>query len=330
MADNKSSELSFELTDAHIGKRIDQVLADLLSDYSRSRIQSWLKSGFIQVNGRVPKAKEKVCGGEVIQVRLEQALQDQSSALWEAQSIALDIVYEDDFLIVINKPAGLVVHPGAGNHDGTLVNALLNHAPELSKLPRAGVIHRLDKNTTGILVVARNLAAHNSLSKQLQARSFHREYRALVSGLMTAGGTIDAAIGRHPVQRTKMAVLENSKGAKQAITHYRVEQKFRAHTLIRVKLETGRTHQIRVHMSHIKYPVLGDPVYAGRLRMPPNASNALLEAVRRFKRQALHAKTLGFIHPKTQEYVEWSVDLPSDMRDMIAVLENDLRSHVDD
>lgn len=326
MSNESPEKTSFEVPEGLAGKRVDQVLAHCLPDYSRSRLQQWLKAGFIQLDARIPKPKEKVMGGEMITVRLEEALDDQVQEVWQAQPIALDIVYEDEFVIVINKPAGLVVHPGAGNSDGTLVNALLHHAPELSKLPRAGIIHRIDKDTTGILVVARNLAAHHQLTQQLQAREFNREYQAIVAGVMTAGGTIDAPIGRHPTQRVKMAVLEDSSNAKEAITHYRVEKKYRAHTLINVKLETGRTHQIRVHMAYIKYPILGDSVYAGRLRIPPQATEAFIEGIRNFKRQALHAKNLGFIHPGNQEYMEWSVALPQDMQDVIALLEEDLKA----
>jgi len=327
MSSDSSINTSFDVPESLAGKRIDQVLAHCLPDYSRSRLQNWLKSGFIQLDGRIPKPKEKVAGGEIITVQLQAALDDQVQEVWQAEAIPLDIVYEDASLIVINKPAGLVVHPGAGNRDGTLVNALLHHAPELSKLPRAGIIHRIDKDTTGILVIARNLVAHHHLTKQLQDREFNREYQAIVGGVMTAGGTIDAPIGRHPTQRIKMAVLEESNTAKEAITHYRVEKKFRSHTLINVKLETGRTHQIRVHMAHIKYPILGDPVYAGRLRIPTAASDRFIEAIRQFKRQALHARTLGFIHPKKDEYMEWSVEMPTDMLAIISLLEEDLASH---
>lgn len=319
--ENTSFDVPFDLA----GKRVDQVLAHCLPDYSRSRLQQWLKAGYIQLNDRIPKSKEKVAGGERITVRLKEALEDQVEEAWQAQDIDLNVVYEDEFIIVINKPAGLVVHPGAGNRDGTLVNALLHYAPELSKLPRAGIIHRIDKETTGILVVARNMVAHHQLTKRLQAREFNREYQAIVSGVMTAGGTIDLPIGRHPTQRVKMAVLEDSPTAKEAITHYRVEKKYRSHTLVNVKLESGRTHQIRVHMSYIKYPVVGDPVYSGRLRLPAKSTDEFLNGIRQFKRQALHAKTLGFIHPGTQEYSEWSVALPQDMLDLIALLEEDLK-----
>ena len=327
MNSDSSINTSFDVPESLAGKRVDQVLAHCLPDYSRSRLQNWLKSGFIQLNGRIPKPKEKVVGGENITVQLQEALDDQVQEVWQAEAIPLDIVYEDESLIVINKPAGLVVHPGAGNRDGTLVNALLHYAPELSKLPRAGIIHRIDKDTTGILVIARNLVAHHHLTKQLQDREFNREYQAIVGGVMTAGGTIDAPIGRHPTQRIKMAVLEESNTAKEAITHYRVVKKFRSHTLIKVKLETGRTHQIRVHMAHIKYPILGDPVYAGRLRIPTAASDQFIEAIRQFKRQALHARTLGFIHPEKDEYMEWSVEMPADMLAIISLLEEDLASH---
>jgi len=327
MNSNSSINTSFDVSGSLAGKRVDQVLAHYMPDYSRSRLQQWLKAGFIQVDGRTPKPKEKVLGGEKITVQLQDALDDQAEETWQAQAIPLDIVYEDESIIVINKPAGLVVHPGAGNSDGTLINALLHHAPELSKLPRAGIIHRIDKDTTGILVIARDLAAHHQLTKQLQAREFNREYQAIVGGVMTAGGTIDAPIGRHPTQRIKMAVLESGHTAKEAITHYRVEKKFRSHTLVNVKLETGRTHQIRVHMAHIKYPILGDLVYAGRLRIPTAASEQFIEAIRSFKRQALHARSLGFIHPAKDEYMEWSVDLPADMLEIIRLLEEDLVSH---
>jgi len=305
------------------GKRIDQAIAQCLSGYSRSRIQQWFKSNHILLNGENPKPKEKVWGGEEIEIQLQDAIADAADERWDAQDIPLNIVYEDESVIVINKPAGLVVHPGAGNMDGTMVNALLHHAPELSQIPRAGVIHRLDKDTSGILVVTRTLTSHNSLTQQLQAREFNREYQAFVIGVMTAGGTVDAPMGRHPTHRTRMAVLPHSNSAKEAITHYRVQQRYRAHTLINVKLETGRTHQIRVHMAHIKYPIIGDPVYAGRFRIPPNSSPDFIEQLGAFKRQALHAKTLGFIHPETEEYIEWSVEMPQDMLNLRTLLEED-------
>ncbi len=309
------------------GKRIDQVIAHCLSDYSRSRIQQWFKSNHIFLDGQNPKPKEKVWGGELIEIHLQDAMADVVDERWDPQEIPLNIIYEDESVIVINKPAGLVVHPGAGNMDGTMVNALLHHAPELAQIPRAGVIHRLDKDTSGILVVTRTLSSHNKLTQQLQAREFNREYQAFVLGVMTAGGTIDEPIGRHPTHRTRMAVLKHGSTAKEAITHYRVEQRYRAHTLVNVKLETGRTHQIRVHMAYIKYPIVGDPVYAGRSRIPPNSSQEFIDKLREFRRQALHARTLGFIHPETDEYVEWTVEMPKDMQDLRVLLEEDQKSH---
>ncbi|MDH5185365.1 MAG: RluA family pseudouridine synthase, partial [Gammaproteobacteria bacterium] len=228
----------------------------------------------------------------------------------------------------INKPAGMVVHPGVGNYSGTLVNALLHHDPSLEGIPRAGIIHRLDKDTSGLLVVAKTLPAHNSLTKQLQARTVKREYEAVVFGVMTAGGTIETEMGRHPSHRTKMAVVV--RGGKEAITHYRVLERFRAHTHIRVKLETGRTHQIRVHMEHIRFPIVGDPVYGGRLRLPKQTSEVFAETLRRFNRQALHAAQLGFDHPKTGEPVEWVAPLPTDMQHLLEVLDDDRVEHLDD
>ena len=218
----------------------------------------------------------------------------------------------------------MVVHPGAGNQQGTLVNALLHHVPQLEAIPRAGIVHRIDKGTTGLLMVAKTLAAHNSLISQLQERSVLREYQAIAVGVMTAGGTVDEPIGRHHIDRKRMAVTHTGK---PAITHYRVEQRFRAHTHIRCKLETGRTHQIRVHMAHIRYPLVGDPVYGGRIRLPKDASEDCQQAIKTFKRQALHAGVLGFIHPSTGEQISWQVDLPEDMQQLLNVLKQDLQSH---
>lgn len=240
---------------------------------------------------------------------------------WQAQPLALDIIYEDESLLVVNKPAGLVVHPAAGNREGTLLNGLLHHLPAQEEIPRAGIVHRLDKDTTGLMVVAKTLAAHHSLVRQLQDRTVSREYQAICSGVMTGGGTINADIGRHPRVRTKMAVV--TQGGKEAVTHYRIVQKFRDHTHVRVKLETGRTHQIRVHMAHIGYPLVGDPVYAGRPKIPGGASARLLEALRGFSRQALHAGELGLMHPETGDYICWQVELPADMRQLLSVLEEE-------
>lgn len=309
-------QLSAQVSDQQAGQRLDQVAAELFPDFSRSRLQTWIKSGELTVDGKARKPREKVIGGE--QLAIDAELEAEQS--WVAQPIDLDIVYEDEHLLVINKPAGLVVHPAAGNRDSTLLNALLHHSPELATIPRAGIVHRIDKDTTGLLVVAKTLKAHASLVDQLQEKTAFREYEAIVQGVMTGGGMVDEPIGRHPSQRTKQAVTHSGK---PAVTHYRLIERFRAHTHIRVQLETGRTHQIRVHMAHIQYPLLGDPTYGGRLRLPKGATPELIEALRQFKRQALHAKKLGVEHPETGEYCEWESPLPEDFRSMIKVLRED-------
>jgi 23S rRNA pseudouridine1911/1915/1917 synthase len=250
-------------------------------------------------------------------VRLDALLEAEVS--WQGQAIDLDIVYEDETVLVVNKPAGLVVHPAAGHAEGTLVNALLAHAPELALLPRAGIVHRLDMDTSGLLVIARTLPAHHHLVEQLQARTVKREYCALCIGAMTGGGTVDAAMGRHPRQRKKMAVT--AAGGKPAITHYRLAQRFGHHTRITVNLETGRTHQIRVHMAHRHYPLIGDALYGGRPRIPKGASDLLVNTLRQFPRQALHARALGFIHPDTEAFVQFECPLPDDIQQLITVLE---------
>ncbi len=268
------------------------------------------------VNQQKCRAKDTVFGGETVELTVVLAEEIQ----WQAQELPLNIVYEDEFVIVINKPADFVVHPGAGNVDGTLGNALLHRFPELESVPRAGVVHRLDKDTTGLLVVARNLVAQKSLVEQLQARAFEREYQALVVGVMTAGGTVNEPIGRHPSQRTKMAVVHNGK---EAVTHYRVIERFRAHTLVKLNLETGRTHQIRVHMAYIHYPLVGDPLYGGRLKIPAGCSAHFAQSLREFKRQALHACRLGFLHPNTQEFMAWDASLPPDMEHLLVAARED-------
>ena len=298
------------------GLRLDQALAALFPDYSRARLTRWIKDGHVQVDGESRRPKDAVDGGEEVSLVVEQEIE----TTWRAQDIPLDIVYEDEVVLVINKPAGLVVHPGAGNMDGTLSNALLHHEPALEHVPRAGVVHRLDKDTSGLLVVARSLVAQKSLVEQLQARAFERDYLALAMGLMTAGGTVDAPIGRHPTHRLRQAVVP---GGREAITHYRVEERFRAHTLLRVKLETGRTHQIRVHMAYLKYPLVGDPVYGGRLRIPAGATPVLDAALRKFKRQALHAERLGFEHPLSGEHVAGQAPLPADMAALVDACRED-------
>ena len=320
---NDTEVIEVTIPDEWAGDRIDQALAKLFPDYSRSRLQSWLKDGQILVNEQVKRAKDKVLGGE--QVTLKVILSSEN--VWEAEDIPLNIIYEDEQLIVINKPAGMVVHPAVGNYSGTMLNALLHYAPELEAVPRAGIVHRLDKETSGLLVVARTLQAQKLLVEQLQARSFLREYDAIVNGLVTAGSTINQPIGRHPVNRKRMAVNSNGK---PAITHYRVKERFRLHTKLTVKLETGRTHQIRVHMAYVNHPLLGDPVYGGRFKIPPASNESFVTALRNFKRQALHARHLGLTHPVTKEFIEWSADVPQDMRELEDVLRLDLKQHEKD
>jgi len=297
------------------GTRLDQILAKLFPDYSRSKLQSWIKLGRVLVDDSVRKPKERLEGGEIIRLDAEA----EAVVECKAEAIPLEIVFEDEALLIVNKPAGMVVHPGAGNWNGTLQNALLYHDAKLVVLPRAGIVHRIDKQTSGLLVVAKTLQAHNYLVELLQARKIHREYQALTQGRMTAGGKVDEPIGRHPVDRKRNAVRENGK---QAVTHYRVLERFARHTLIQVKLETGRTHQIRVHMEYIRYPLVGDPVYGGRFRLPPQCSEGLEHTLRGFKRQALHAAKLGFQHPASHEYMECQADLPDDMRNLLKSLKN--------
>ncbi|AMO57158.1 ribosomal large subunit pseudouridine synthase D [Endozoicomonas montiporae] len=300
-------------------KRFDQIAAACFPDFSRARLQEWIKNGDLLVNGEKRKPKEKLIGGETLSLSV--VVEDAEH--WEAEEIPLDIVYEDDDILVINKPAGLVVHPAAGNRSGTLLNGLLFHYSDLASVPRAGIVHRLDKDTTGLMVVAKNLAAHTDLVAQLQERSVSREYEAITYGVMTAGGTVDQPIGRHATNRLKMAVTA---GGKPSVTHYRVLQKYRNHTHIRCKLETGRTHQIRVHMSHIRYPLFGDETYAGRLRLPKGCTEEMIAQLRLFRRQALHARRLGLIHPATGEFMEWEAPLPDDMVSLLATLEEDASS----
>lgn len=271
----------------HFGLRLDQVLADLFPEYSRSKLKTWIQGGNVSVDGQVITVpRHKMQMDEVVTVSAEIEIQVTS----QAQDIALDIVYEDEHILVINKSADLVVHPGAGNPSGTVLNALLNHVPDIDKVPRAGIVHRLDKDTTGLMVVAKTLPAQTHLVDQLQTRVMSREYEAVAMGTMVAGGVVDEPIGRHATKRTHMAVRENGK---PAVTHFRVIEKFRAYTHLRLKLETGRTHQIRVHMAHIKHPLLGDPTYSGRPRLPKGASDDFVNTLRGFQRQALHAAQLS-------------------------------------
>lgn len=305
------------------GRRLDQVLAELVSEYSRSRLQQWIRDGHVRLDERLPQVREKVTGGET--VRIDARVEQQT--VNEAEPIDLDIVHDDADLLVINKPAGLVVHPAAGNPAGTLLNALLHHDARLADLPRAGIVHRLDKNTSGLMVVARTLTAHKRLVAALQSRVVKREYLAVVNTVLTAGGRIDAPIGRHPVDRKRMAVVS---GARDAVTHYRVEERFRMHTLVRVQLETGRTHQIRVHMAYRHCPVVGDPVYGGRLRLPKTADDRVIAVLSGFRRQALHATRLTLEHPVSGELLSWQAEVPPDMAALLAVLRADARRHADD
>ncbi len=299
------------------GARFDQVAAQLFPDYSRARLQLWIKSGELRVGGEQRKPREKLLCGDVLSLSAE--VEDEER--WLAEDIALDIVHEDEAIIVINKPAGLVVHPAAGHASGTLLNALLGHCSDLGSVPRAGIVHRLDKDTSGLMVVAKTLSAQNHLVSQLQDRSVSREYEAVVFGAMTGGGRVEADIGRHPQQRKKMAVVKL--GGKEAITHYRLIKRFTNHSHILCRLETGRTHQIRVHMAHVKHALIGDPLYAGRPRIPKAASEALINALRGFPRQALHARRLSLLHPVSDDTVSWEVPLPDDMVALLALLEEE-------
>lgn len=316
-AQQQRISLNGQVPDELFGKRLDQALAEMFPDYSRSRIKEWIVGGEVKIDGQViDRPREKLRGGELVDIQGTVPVQAQH----QAQAIELNIVFEDDDILVINKPADLVVHPGAGNTDGTVLNALLEHAPQVANVPRAGIVHRLDKDTTGLMVVAKTLPAQTHLVEQLQAREISREYEAVVNGTMVAGGSVDAPIGRHPTKRTCMAVRENGK---PATTHYRVIEKFRAHTHLRLKLESGRTHQIRVHMAHLRHPLLGDPLYGGRPRLPKAAGEEMVSMLRGFKRQALHAAQLELAHPLTGDWLSWQAPLPQDFADSLAVLRAD-------
>ena len=317
---NMEKEFSAQIPSELAGQRLDQALAVLFADVTRSQMQQWIKDGRVTLNGRAPRKRDKVKAGDRVVIRVPPPV----DAGWRAQAIPLEIVYEDGELLVINKPPGLVVHPGAGNPEGTLLNALLNHAPKLAALPRAGIVHRLDKDTSGLMVVAQTERARQHLIAQLQEHSVEREYLAIVNGVMVAGGTIDVPIGRHRTQRTRMAV---SSQGKAAVSHYRVMKKYRAHTLVQVKLESGRTHQIRVHMAHLNYPVVGDPVYGGRLKIPSGAGERLKDVLRGFKRQALHALKLSLTHPQTGKRAQWATSVPEDMSELMEALAQDAASH---
>lgn len=314
---NQSMKLiqqQYRIDNENAGNRLDQTLSHLLPEYSRSKIQEWIREGFICLNQQPCKPRQKVYANDLVDldVPVVARLTDQP------QRVEFEILHQDDDIFVINKPANLVVHPAAGHHDGTLVNGLLNKDSKLEQLPRAGIVHRLDKDTTGVMVVARNLTAHHWLVDQLQQRLVKREYIAITQGVVTAGRTIETGIDRHPVNRKKMAVSERGK---QAITHFQVAKKFQHHSLIDVQLETGRTHQIRVHMAHIKYPLLGDPVYGGRERIPRGADENFAQAIRAFDRQALHARRLSFEHPASHELCQFEASIPTDFQQMLDALE---------
>ncbi|OTG61396.1 MULTISPECIES: 23S rRNA pseudouridine(1911/1915/1917) synthase RluD [unclassified Acinetobacter] len=326
-ADNHTSSstatrlsLQFQLDESYLGQRIDQVAALIWSDFSREKLKQWLKEGHLLVNGNSVKPKYKCEGFELLTLEVE--LEAQTRSLPE--DIPLDIVYEDDDIIVVNKPVGMVVHPGAGNSSGTLVNALLHHYPKSSELTRAGLVHRIDKDTSGLLVVAKNLEAQFSLSKQLAKKSVYRVYDLIVYGNVIAGGTVDEPIKRHPVDRVKMAVLP---GGKDAVTHYNVKERFQHFTRIQARLETGRTHQIRVHFSYIGFGLVGDPVYMPRVRVPAGASELLDETLRGFRRQALHAAELGLKHPRTGEEMLFKAPWPADLATLVDVLRTENKAY---
>lgn len=313
MKGSDSVHLVGEVPETLSGKRLDSVLAVLFSEYSRTRLKEWVLQGALTVNQKpICRVRDKVFTGDKLEIRATQTVVSE----WAPEPIELEIVFEDEALLVVNKPANLVVHPAAGNWSGTLVNALLHYCPALETLPRAGVVHRLDKDTTGLLVVAKTLSAQHSLVKQLQARTIQREYEAIVNGVLLSGGRICAPIGRHPKRRLLMSVVDSGK---EAITHYRVLRQFENHTHLRVNLETGRTHQIRVHLAHIRHAVVGDKLY-GSACFPKGATESLREALMAFPRQALHAKRLRLQHPVTETWQEWESELPEDMQTLLEQL----------
>lgn len=326
-ADNHNSaptatrlSLQFQLDESYLGQRIDQVAALVWNEFSREKLKQWMKEGHLLVNGNIVKPKYKCEGNELLCLDVE--LEAQTSA--QPENIPLNIVYEDDDIMVINKPVGMVVHPGAGNPNGTLVNALLYHYPKSAELTRAGLVHRIDKDTSGLLVVAKNLEAQFSLSKQLAKKTVYRVYDLICYGHIIAGGTIDEPIKRHPVDRVKMAILP---GGRDAVTHYNVKERFQHFTRVQAQLETGRTHQIRIHFTYIGYPLVGDPVYVSRVKVPAGASERLSGALRNFKRQALHASKLGLVHPRTQEEMMFEAPWSDDFVELVEVLRSENKAY---
>lgn len=318
-ADNQADVLTLMIPADLGGARLDQAAARLFSDYSRERLKDWIQQGHLLVDGKVMRPKDRIVGGEYLTLNV--VLEVETEAL--PQDMPLNILFEDEHILVLDKPAGLVVHPGAGNPDGTLLNALLHHCPDLKNIPRAGLVHRIDKDTSGLLVVAKTLPAQTFLVAELSEKNVYREYEAVVQGLLVSGGTIDAPIGRHPHERVKMAVVSSGK---PAVTHFRVIKRYRGHTHVRVELETGRTHQIRVHFAHKGYPLLGDPVYAGRPRLPKGASPELIQALQSFPRQALHARRLSLTHPVTLDQMAFESPLPEDFVRLLAILAEDMKA----
>lgn len=315
-----SSQISLkaEVTEQLSGNRLDQIAAKLFPEYSRSRLQNWIRDGSLLVNNKQLRPRDRLEAGDCLAV---EALLE-STETWLAEPLPLNIVFEDDHLLVIDKATDVVVHPAAGHRQGTLLNGILHHCPEQKGLPRAGIVHRLDKDTTGLMVVAKTLTAHADLVKQLQAREVSREYEAVVHGVLTGGGTVDHPLGRHTVNRKKRAVVEIGQ---EAITHYRVIKRFRCHTHVQVNLETGRTHQIRVHMAHLNHALVGDPMYGGRFQLPAACSHEFSDCLRSFKRQALHARKLELVHPGSGEQISWEVEIPADMKALLTQLRDDAK-----
>lgn len=322
MSNSQIEILTAEVPYGAMNQRLDATLANLFPDYSRNRIQAWIKEGKLKLDGEVQtKPRHTLLGGEKIELAVELIGDDRA----EAQELPLNIVYEDAAILVINKPVGLVVHPGAGNPDGTLLNALLFHYPELRMVPRAGIVHRLDKDTSGLMVVAKTVPAQTHLVEQLQRHAVERIYDAVIVGIMKQGGVVDKPIGRDPKDRKRMAV--RAMGGKPAISHYRVLEHFRTHSRVRVKLETGRTHQIRVHMSHLGFPLVGDPVYGSKFRIPQGMEDEFVTFLRHFNRQALHAGALSLTHPVSGRVMKWRAPMPDDMMELVDILREDLEMY---
>lgn len=314
---SKQLNLKSEVPEHLSGKRLDQIAAQLFPEYSRARLQNWIKQGSLRVNSLQLRARDKLQTGDTIELVTELEAEE----TWIAEDLPLNIMFEDEHLIVLNKATDMVVHPAAGHRQGTVLNGLLHHCPELKEVPRAGIVHRLDKDTTGLMVVAKTIESHLSLVKQLQDRTVTREYQAVVHGVLTGGGRLDFPLGRHPVNRKKRTVVPTE--GQEAITHFWVMQRFRSYTHVRVRLETGRTHQIRIHMAHSKHPLVGDPLYGGRLRLPAACSAELADELKNFKRQALHAAKLALQHPASNEEMEWETELPADMLQLLKALKED-------